>query len=125
MTPEGSGPEELRESFRRYPRDRSKKSRTTAMHFASDMMNLRHEIDSLRRDRHKMVDRLRRFGTALQSDTAKMLSAMRKAMHEEHSRMREERGTFNAQNQRGIHDMMRGLHAERSRARRNFMGKRG
>jgi radical SAM superfamily enzyme YgiQ (UPF0313 family) len=88
------------------------------------MMNLRHEIDALRRDRRKMVDRLRRFGSALQSHTAKMLSAMRKAMHEEHARMREMRGTFNAQNQRGIHDMMRGLHGERVRARRNFMGKK-
>ncbi len=75
------------------------------MHFASDMMNLRHEIDLLRRDRRKMVERLRRFGSALQSDTAKMLAAMRKAMHEEHGKMRELRG-------------------ERARARRNFMGKK-
>jgi hypothetical protein len=94
------------------------------MHFASAMMNLRHEIDTLRRDRRKMVDRLRRFGSALQSDTAKMLSAMRKAMHEEHSKLREMRGTCNAENQRGIHDMMRALHGERARARRNFMGKK-
>ena len=94
------------------------------MHFASDMMNLRHEIDTLRRDRRKMVDRLHRFGTSLRSDTAKMLSAMRKAMHEEHAKMREMRGAFNAENQRGIHDMMRGLHGERARARRNFMGKK-
>jgi len=95
------------------------------MHFASDMMNLRHEIDTLHRERRKMVDRLRRFGSALQSDTAKMLSAMRKAMQEEHARMRAMRGAFNAENQRGIHDMMHGLHAERARARRYFMGKRG
>ena len=94
------------------------------MHFATDMMNLRHDIDTLRRERQRMVDRLRRFGSALRSDTAKMLSAMRKAMHEEHTKMREMRGTFNAENQRGIHDMMRGLHGERARARRNFMGKK-
>ena len=94
------------------------------MHFASDMMNLRHEIDTLRRDRRKMVDRLRRFGSDLQSGTVKMLSEMRKAMHEEHARMRELRNTFNAENQRYIHDMMRGLHGERARARRNFMGKK-
>ncbi|MGA7871202.1 MAG: hypothetical protein WCA22_09915 [Candidatus Binatus sp.] len=94
------------------------------MHFASDMMNLRHEIDALHRERRKMVDRLRRFGTTLRSDTAKMLSAMRAAMHDEHARMRELRGDFNAENQRFIHDMMDGLHAERMRARRNFTGKR-
>ncbi len=94
------------------------------MHFASDMMNLRHEIDTLRAKRRKMVDRLHRFGTALQSDTAKMLSAMRKAMQEEHAKMREMRGAFNAEIQRGVHDMMRGLHGERVRARRNFMGKK-
>ena len=94
------------------------------MHFATDMMNLRHEIDSLRRDRRKMVDRLRRFGSDLRSDTAKMLSAMRKAMQEEHARMRAMRGAFNAENQRGIHSMMRALHGERVRARRNFMGKK-
>jgi hypothetical protein len=94
------------------------------MHFASDMMNLRHEIDALHRERRKMVDRLHRFGIALHSDTAKMLSAMRKTMHEEHSRMRGMRGAFNAANQRFIHDMMHGLHAERMRARRNFTGKR-
>jgi hypothetical protein len=94
------------------------------MHFASDMMNLRHEIDTLRRDRRKMVDRLHRFGSALRSDTAKMLTAMGKAMHEEHAKLREMRFTFNADNQRGIHDMMHALHGERARARRNFMGKR-
>lgn len=91
------------------------------MHFAGDMMNLRHEIDTLRRERRRMVDRLRRFGSALQSDTAKMLCAMRKAMHEDHAKMREMRSTFNAENRRGIRDMMRGLHGERARARRNFM----
>ena len=32
------------------------------MHFASDMMNLRHEIDALHPERRKMVDRLHRFG---------------------------------------------------------------
>jgi hypothetical protein len=94
------------------------------MHFAGDMMNLRHEIDTLRRERRRMVDRLRRFGCTLQSDTAKMLCGMRKAMHEEHARMREMRGAFNAENQRGIRDMMGGLHGERARARRNFMGKK-
>jgi len=94
------------------------------MHFATDMMNLRHEIDSLRRDRRKMVDGLRRFGSDLRSDTAKMLSAMRKAMHEEHARMREMRGAFNTENQRAIHDTMGALHGERTRARRNFMGKK-
>ena len=93
------------------------------MHFASDMKNLRHEIDTLRRDRQKLVDRLHRFGSALQSDTANMLSAMRTAMHEEHARMREERGNFNAKNQRNIHHMMHTLHGERAHARRNFMGK--
>ncbi len=93
------------------------------MHFASDMMNLRHEIDNLRRERRRLVDGLRRFGSGLRSDTAQMLSAMRKAMHEEHSRMREMRGTFNAENQRGIHDMMHALHRERAHARHNFMGK--
>jgi hypothetical protein len=94
------------------------------MQFASDMMNLRHEIDNLRRQRQKMIDRLHRFGSALRSDTAKMLSAMRKAIHHEHARMREMRGTFNAENQRGIRDMMRWLHGERARARQNFMGKK-
>jgi hypothetical protein len=95
------------------------------MHFASDMMNLRHDIDALRRERRKMVDRLHRFGRTLQSDTAKMLSAMRAAMQEEHARMRQMRGAFNAENQRGIHDMMHRLNGERMRARRNFMSKRG
>ena len=101
------------------------------MHFASDMMNLRHEIDALHRERRKMVDRLHRFGRTLQSDTAKMLSAMREAMHDEHAKMRQMRqmrqmrGTFNAENQRSIHDMMHRLNGERMRARRNFMSKRG
>jgi hypothetical protein len=95
------------------------------MHFASDMMNLRHDIDALRRERRKMVDRLHRFGRTLQSDTAKMLSAMRAAMQEEHARMRQMRGAFNAENQRGIHDMMHRLNGERMRARRNFMSKKG
>ena len=94
------------------------------MHFASDMMNLRHEIDSLRRERHRMVDRLHRFGSTLRADTAKMLSAMRTALHEDHSRMREMRESVNADNQRGIRDMLRGLHRERVHSRRNFMGKR-
>jgi hypothetical protein len=94
------------------------------MNFANDMMNLRHEIDGLSRERRKMIDRLHRFGNMLRSDTAKMLSAMRKAMHDEHARMREARGNFNASNQRAIHDMMHGLHAERMRARRHFMGKK-
>jgi radical SAM superfamily enzyme YgiQ (UPF0313 family) len=94
------------------------------MHFASDMMNLRHDIDALRRERRRMVDRLRRFSSGLQSDTAKMLSAMREAMHKEHTKMREMRGAFNAENQRHIRDMMHGLHGERERARRNFRGKK-
>ncbi len=94
------------------------------MHFANDMMNLRHEIDTLRRDRRKMVDRLHRFSSTLHSDTAKMLSAMRKAMSEEQAKLREMRCSFNAENQRGIHDMMHALHGERARARRNFMGKK-
>jgi hypothetical protein len=89
------------------------------------MMNLRHEMDALRRERHKMADRLHRFGRALQSDTAKMLSAMREAMRDAHIEMRETRASFNAENQRNIHDMMRGLYGERMRARRNFMGKKG
>ena len=95
------------------------------MHFANDMMNLRHEIDVLSRERRKMVDRLHRFGRALQSDTAKMLSAMREAMHDEHAKMRQLRGSFNAENRQGIRDMMRRLNGERMRARRNFMGKKG
>jgi hypothetical protein len=95
------------------------------MHFASDMMNLRHEIDALHRERRKMLDRLHRFGRTLQSDTAKMLSAMREAMHDEHAKMRQMRGTFNAENQRSIHDMMHRLNGERMRARRNFMSKKG
>jgi len=93
------------------------------MHFASDMKNLRHEIETLRHERRGMVDGLRRFGSALQSDTANMLSAMREAMHEEHSRLREMRATFNAKNQRGIHQMIDVLHRERARARHSFMGK--
>jgi hypothetical protein len=94
------------------------------MHLASDMMNLRHEIDTLRAKRRKMLDRLHRFGTALRSDTATMLSAMRKSMQEDNARMREMRGAFNAEIQRGIRDMMRRLHGERVRARRNFMARK-
>jgi DnaJ-domain-containing protein 1 len=94
------------------------------MHFASDMMNLRHAIDTLHHDRRKLVSRLHRFGSNLHADTAEMLSAMRKAMHDEHARMRAARGAFNAANQRFIHDLMHGLHAERMRARRNFTGHR-
>jgi predicted nucleic acid-binding Zn-ribbon protein len=93
------------------------------MNFASDMMNLRHEIDALRRNRQEMVDQLRRFGSDLQSDTTERLSAIRTAMHQEHTRLREERGAFNAENRRGIHHMMQTLHSERAHARRNFMGK--
>jgi hypothetical protein len=95
------------------------------MHIASDMMNLRHELDGLRRERHRMLDKLHRFGSTLRSDTAKLLSATRRALHEQHSRMREMRVTFNADNQRAIHTMMHGLHAERMRARRNCLSKRG
>jgi predicted nucleic acid-binding Zn-ribbon protein len=93
------------------------------MNFASDMMNLRHEIDALRRNRQELVDQLRRFGNDLQTNTNESLSAIRTAMHEEHTRMREERAAFNAENQRGIHQMMQTLHSERAHARRNFIGK--
>lgn len=94
------------------------------MHFAKDMLDLRNQIDGLRRERKQMVDRLRRFGTTLRSDTAKMLSAMRKAMGEEHAQMREMRGDFNLENQRSVKSMMRTLHSECAHARRNWMGKK-
>ncbi len=92
------------------------------MHFASDMMNLRREIDDWHAARETMINGLRQFRAHLRRSAAGKMAQMRKALAEECARSQAARHAFITQNRSTIGEMMAALGAERSAACRNFSG---
>jgi len=91
--------------------------------FASDMLNLRREIDSLRAARTAMMNGLNQFNRELRKSTARKMSDMRHMLAKEFARARATRRAFSKHNRRMVDHLIAGFGTERSAARRNFMGK--
>jgi len=95
------------------------------MSFAEDMLNLRHEIDSLHSARMGMVHRLRRFRTDLRKSMARNMADMHKAFNRECARARAARNAFTSGNREMVEEMVGAFNAERAAAHRHFFrGKR-
>ena len=94
------------------------------MSFAEDMLNLRHEIDSLHATRMALMHRMNRFRTELRKSTARSVAEMHRAFTKECARARTARHAFISHNQGMVEEMLDAFRAERFAGRRNFMGKR-
>jgi hypothetical protein len=94
------------------------------MPFADDMMNLRHEIDSLHAARKAMRHRLNRFRADLRKNMARSMAEFHRAFNKECARAGAARHAFGAHNQDMVSHMLGAFSAERATAHRNFRGKR-
>jgi hypothetical protein len=95
------------------------------MSFADDMMNLRHEIDSLHASRKAMMHRLNRFRADLRKNMTRSMTEFHKTFNKGCARTRAARHAFAAHNQDMVSQMLGALSTERAVAHRNFLGKRG
>ncbi len=92
------------------------------MEFASDMLNLRREIDDLRATRAAMMKGLNQFNRELKKSMARKMSEMRHMRAEESALARAVRHAFNIRDQHVAGHMIAAFGSERYAARCNFMG---
>lgn len=95
------------------------------MPFAYDMLNLRHEIDSLHAARKALVQRMNRFRSELRKNTTRSMAETHKTFARECARARTARHEFISHNHQFVEQMLDAFHTERMAAHRNFTGKRG
>jgi hypothetical protein len=93
------------------------------MEFASDMLNLRREINSLRAARTTIMNSLHHFNGDFKQSMARKMSEMARMFAEDCARARSDRHFFNQHNRRMVGQMIGAFHTERQAARRHFMGK--
>ena len=93
------------------------------MEFASDMLNLRHEIDNLRATRAAMMNGLSLFNCELKESMARKMSEMRHMFAEESARASTARHAFKRRHRQMVGRMIASFGSERYAARCNFMGK--
>jgi len=94
------------------------------MSLADDMLNLRHEINSLHAARMALMHRMNRFRADLRKNTVRSVAEMRRLLTKECARARTARRAFISHNQETVRGMLGAFRAERFAAHRNFMGKR-
>ncbi len=93
------------------------------MEFASDMLNLRREIDNLQATRAAMMKGLNQFNCELKKSMAQKMSEIHHMFAEESARARTARHAFNKNNRHMVGRMMAAFGSERYAARCNFMGR--